>query len=197
MLMRADRVACQQVADALLGIVDGADAGAPSTAALDHLEWCRTCAAELQDLALALIALRRLGGAAVEPEPAERSWSRLRARIERSRVAARRLAWRWRTTMLGLAASSLVVAGLVGPTALHMPLAGGLLEPTGLTRAQVERASRAAEATYILQSNTGTLAVAQLTEAGPVPGSRRYPDGHKPERKEVSPDTSGLVRAAR
>jgi hypothetical protein len=58
--------------------------------------------------------------ATLEPRAPDAAWSRLRARIERSSRRARARAWQWRATVGGLATASLLVAVLVGPTAVHV-----------------------------------------------------------------------------
>lgn len=188
MTARADSVECRRHADALLEIVGGIDTGPSSTAALDHLEWCRPCSNELQDLALALVAFRRLDhvprpGGEVGGAQADLAWERLRARILRGRAAAAGLAWRSRATLGGLATSALIVAAIVGPSALQFSW-GGDAEPVGLSPAQAESFSREVEAHYIWQSAAGSLADPVTVGAG-TPGPRQYPDGIQPERKEV------------
>lgn len=185
MTNRAADLECRRHADALLEIVGGVDTGPSSTAALDHLEWCRPCSTELQDLALALVAFRRLGQVPSSAVPADDGWTRLRARILRGRAAAAAVAWRWRATVAGLLTSTMIVAAIVGPVALHLSWGGGAAEPAGLSAAQEESLSRNLEAHYIWQSSAGSLAGPATATSG-ASGPRRYPDGIQPERKEVS-----------
>ena len=184
MTKRVDDLTCRRHADALLEIVGGVDTGPSSTAALDHLEWCRPCSTELQDLALALVALRRIGQVPATAVPADDGWMRLRARILRGRAAAAAVAWRCRATVAGLATSTLIVAAIVGPSALHLSWGGVTAEPAGLSAAQEESLSRDLEAHYIWQSSAGSHA-GPATATSQASGPRRYPDGIQPERKEV------------
>ncbi|TAL07952.1 MAG: hypothetical protein EPO00_08110 [Chloroflexota bacterium] len=188
---------CRRHEDALLGLVDPATPTTGSTAALDHIEWCRACADDLQDLALAIVAMRRFGD---DPPAAARSsaaWPSLSARIVQGRAAAAAAAWRWRASLAGLMAGMAVVAALVGPMALHVPLAGGVDEPTGLSPARLEGDARRVEASYIWQSSTGSLfgASAPATASG-YAAPPRYPDGLVPQRKEVPVRTTGRAPRA-
>ena len=188
---------CRRHADALLDLADPSTPTTDSSAALDHIEWCRTCADELQDLALAIIAMRRFGE---DPPAAARSsevWPTINARIVNGRAAAAAAAWRWRASLAGLVTSTMMVAALVGPTALHVPLAGGVDEPTGLSPARLEGDARRAEASYIWQSNTGSLfgASAPVSASGYL-APPRYPDGLVPQRKEVPVRTTGRAPKA-
>lgn len=160
-------------------------------AVLDHVDRCGRCAHELQELALAVIALRRLGqlpdGAAVSPS----AWPRLRDRIERSRAAAAELAWHWRTTLAGLAAGTFVVAALVAPTALHVGSGVVGAEPAGYSAHELELLNRRVEMTYVAGARTGTLAAATVTTGSQGGIPKRYPDGIIPVGKEVPPRSSG------
>lgn len=177
---------CRRHASALLDVVDARTPTPRSGAAMDHLEWCRTCSDELQDLALAIVAMRRFGESGAGESGSPYAWPRLRSRIEATRAAAAAAAWRWRATMAGLATSTLLVAALVGPLAMHVPLAGGVDEPTGYSPAQLEFDAQRVEARYMSQSTTASVAGSPVTlisngQADP----RRYPDNVIPARKEV------------
>ena len=192
-----DTTDCRRHAEALLDLADPALVTTDSTAALDHIEWCRPCADELQDLALAIIAMRRFGE---DPPATARSsevWPTINARIINGRAAAAAAAWRWRASLAGLVTGTMMVAALVGPTALHVPLAGGVDEPTGLSPARLEGDARRAEASYIWQSSTGSLfgARASISASGYV-APPRYPDGLVPQRKEVPVRTTGRAPEA-
>ncbi|MBI2764181.1 MAG: hypothetical protein HYX54_10670 [Chloroflexi bacterium] len=157
-----------------------------SGAALDHLEWCRRCSDELQELALAIVAMRRFGEAGAGESESASSWPSLRARILDTRAAAAAVVWRWQASLAGLAAGTLLVAAMVGPLALHVPLAGGVDEPTGSTAAQLEGQAWRIEANYLRQSMTGSLVgVSAPITTTEYAGPRRYPDNTTPERKEV------------
>lgn len=190
--LRGANAACRQYADALLAMVDARVATPGSTAALDHLEWCRSCADEFQELALAIVALRRFGTAAPDGSGRDAAWSRLRDRLIRNRDSAARIAWRWRTTMAGIAAGAFIVAAVVGPRTLYLPLGGGAAEPTGFSEAEVDGRSRQVEAAYIWQAGSGTLYFEPDASIGAgYHGPVRYPDGVQPDRKEVADRTTG------
>lgn len=173
-----------------MDLVDPRSVDAGSTAAMDHLEWCRPCGEELQDLALAIVALRRLGD---EPETRRddaAAWPRVSARILHARAAAGAVAWRWRASLAGLATGIFIVTAVVGPLALRVPLAGGHSEPTGLSPVQLEGRARRVEARYIWQASTGSVS-ASTTRAVTQVVQPRYPDGVQPERKEVPARSTG------
>lgn len=188
---------CRRHADALIGLVDPVTPTTDSTAALDHIEWCRRCADDLEDLALAIIAMRRFGD---DPPAVARStaaWPTLSARIVHGRAAAVAAAWRWRASLAGLATGMLVVAALVGPMALHVPLSGGVDEPTGFSPARLEGEARRVEAAYIWQSSIGSLFGASApASASGYAAPPRYPDGLVPQRKEVPVRTTGRAPKA-
>lgn len=165
---------------------DGAVLGA-----LDHVEWCRRCADELQSLALAVVALRRLADGADPTSGGAVAWSRLRVRIERSRVAAAAMAWRWRTTLAGLAAGTLVVAAVVGPLALHLPINSAGAEPVGYSTAELEALDRRIEESFTLTRQVGTLPAIDLTSGSSTAIPKRYPDGLAPVGKEVAARPTG------
>jgi hypothetical protein len=155
------------------------------TALLAHLERCDTCAEQLQELALTVIAMRRMGelpaGASITPG----AWPRLRDRIERSRAGARAIAWRWRTTLAGLATGALVVAGVVGPLALRLPAGSSGSEPVGYDAREIDIVGTRIEQAWLTDARTGSLTFQTLTAEshGGVP--KRYPDGIAPVGKEV------------
>jgi len=194
MILGLDRTACRRHADALLDVVDGRVETPASTAALHHLEWCRPCADELSDLALAIVGFRRLGSLPVPEEAVTSGWPRLRRRILQTRAAAAAAAWRWRATLGGLAASTLIVAAVVGPSALDLSYAGGAAEPTGYSLAQLESQDRRLESLYIWQASKGSASArSEIVSAAGSAGLRRYPDNVQPERKEVPARSSGRV----
>lgn len=188
---------CRRHAEALLDLADPSALTTDSSAALDHIEWCRQCADRLQDVALAIVAMRRFGE---DPAASARSpevWPTISGRILNGRAAAAAAAWRWRASVAGLVTATMMVAALVGPTALHVPLAGGVDEPTGLSPARLEGDARRAEAYYIWQSSTGSLlgASAPASVSGYF-APPRYPDGLVPQRKEVPVRTTGRAPTA-
>jgi hypothetical protein len=114
--------ACRVHRLALAGLAERRVAGPEGRAALEHVERCPACAKELGELMLTVVVLRRMGEAAANAESLgpDDAWSRLRARIDRSRRRARQQAWQWRATVGGLATASLLVAVLVGPRAVSV-----------------------------------------------------------------------------
>ena len=153
---------------------------------MDHLEWCRTCADQLQDLALAIVAMRRFGESGADEPESVHAWPRLRTRIEATRAAAAAAAWRWRASLAGLGTATLLVAAMVGPLAMHVPLAGGVDEPTGYSPAQLDLDAWRVEANYISESTTASAHGSPVTIlANGHADQRRYPDNVSPGRKEV------------
>ncbi|MEO8469936.1 MAG: hypothetical protein ABI573_09750 [Chloroflexota bacterium] len=177
---------CRRHASALLDLVDAHAPSRESGAAMDHLEWCRACAEEFQDLALAIVAMRRFGAFGADESGSPYAWPRLRARIEGTRAAAAAVAWRWRASVAGLATATLLVAAMVGPLAMHVPLVGGVNEPTGLSPAQLDLEAWRLEANYISQATTASTHESPVaTISNGHADSRRYPDNIVPGRKEV------------
>jgi hypothetical protein len=114
--------ACETHRLALAGLAERRLAGAESRSALDHVERCPDCAKALGELMLTVTVLRRMGreaAMAAAPDPDD-AWARLRARIERSSQRTRQQAWQWRATVGGLATTAMLVAVLMGPTAVHV-----------------------------------------------------------------------------
>lgn len=182
---------CRRHASALLDLVDPRTPTPGSGAALDHLEWCRPCSDELQDLALAIVAMRRFGEAGAGESGSVSAWPSLQTRIVNTRAAAAAVAWRWRASLAGLATGTLLVAAMVGPLAMHVPLAGDVDEPTGYSPTQLEARARKIEANYLWQSVTASpFGVVPTSITTEYAGPRRYPDNIMPERKEVPVRTS-------
>lgn len=188
---------CRRHAGALLDLVDARTATPGSSAAMDHLEWCRSCSDELQDLALAIVAMRRFGESGAGHSGSPNAWANLRTRIEVTRAAAAAVAWRWRASLAGLATATFLVAAMVGPLAMHVPLAGGVDEPTGYSAIQLEGHARQIEANYIWQSNAvSTHGSPAANFSSGYTDARRYPDNIIPERKEVPVRATDRVLAA-
>jgi len=104
--------ACTIHQAALLDFVDGGERSPATLAALEHLDLCPRCRRELEDVALAITALRRLGADArtAVPRPVEAVWPRLRARVQ-ARTAPR---WQFRATLGALLTSAALVGIVVG-----------------------------------------------------------------------------------
>ena len=199
--------ACLRHREALADLAERAAPGPAGAAAIRHVERCRDCADLLGDLMLTVVALRRMadpGGAAAAPAPdsalapatVDTTWTRLRARIERSRRAAREQAWRWRASLGGMLASALVVATLVGPATLRFGADG--VDVISGTAAALDAVSWQIEADYVAGAHTAPATVADLDAGAAAAGPGRYPDDIRPVRKEVAPARStGLSPDAR
>jgi hypothetical protein len=174
---------CRHHRAALGAFAAGGDDRSGFGSALDHLDRCSACAGELQELALAAVALRRLGempGRAIDGSTA---WPRLRERIVRSRASAAAMAWRWRATLAGLAAATLVVAAVVGPLALHLPLGATGAELVGYSARELDLLSVRIEERYVLDAKSPTATTTAPTTGSQVSIPRRYPDGLTPGRE--------------
>jgi hypothetical protein len=142
---------CGRHREALIAFVDRRALGPGSDEALDHLGRCGRCARELQDTALAIAALRRLGRESQAIEPPPDAWARLQARVQRPRETL----WRWRAGLAGLALSSALVGLIMGPSALWTSRQVYLQE-TGLATgiSQVRLAEERAESLILAQQLT-------------------------------------------
>jgi predicted anti-sigma-YlaC factor YlaD len=180
----------------LLALVDRRERGPATDVALDHLARCRPCETELTELALTIHALRQMGAEAAAAPLPDGAWPRIRARIERSRQRARETAWRWRLTLGGSIASALIVAAVVGPLSADVgSWSSGAREPTGFSAFEVEVQELVAESAFLAASRTGTLPA--YVAGDPSALIRIYPDGIRPDKKEVeSPRPSGRALAA-
>jgi anti-sigma factor RsiW len=182
------RPACLRFRGTLLAFVDRRERGPLIEPALEHLATCRRCEAELTTLALTIHALRQIGAGATAKAVPDGAWPRLRARIERSRQRAGETAWRWRLTLSGSVASALIVAALVAPAAGDVgSWASGGREPTGYSASEVEVQEQVVENAFIAASRTGTLTNGSPGASEATAVIRNYPDGIRPERKEVEP----------
>lgn len=133
---------CARHRDALDAVVDDAPMGPRTVLALDHLGRCPACRREAEEMALAVIALRRLGaeaetmsatvaGAAATAGPTgtrDEAWPSLRARVSRRRAPA----WRWRSQVAGVLLGAGLVAAVIGPTSVHSAATAGLDEAGAL-----------------------------------------------------------------
>ena len=115
---------------ALLDFVDRRERRPGTDVALAHLDRCRSCEAELTEIALAITALRRIGAEVQLAEPSGDAWERVR------QVAARRPAAPWRTrlslgaTLVGAALAVVVVMpAAFGPLAAPGPPIAGDAAP--------------------------------------------------------------------
>ena len=198
-----NRRPCERHREALAELAERPEPSPAGAAAIAHVGRCRDCADLLGDLMLTVVALRRmaadpapvvaaamgLGDATLPPAPAESdsAWTRLRARIERSRQAAREQAWRWRASLGGMLASALVVATLVGPATLRFGAGGAVgSDLVGGSPADFEAASWQIEADYVSGAHSAPSADAATGAGSDLVAFRRYPDDLRPGRKEVA-----------
>ena len=91
---------------ALLDFVDGQPRTTDTSAALAHLDRCRSCEDELAGIVRTVAALRRLGRIAAAAEPSPDAWPLLRGRITRPADTG----WRWRFSLGGVMMSTAAVA---------------------------------------------------------------------------------------
>jgi hypothetical protein len=166
--------ACARHREALLAFVDRRELGPTTDEALAHLERCRTCVRELEETALAVTALRRIGTEVAPVEPPPDAWARVRARVDRPREAL----WRWRASVAGLALGGALVAMLLAPGALwtsrqvyiqEAGQANGISE----TRLAEERAESAILAEQLARQAAASLVAGRdpLAERTPLPPS--------------------------
>jgi len=113
MRLRAPQT-CDAHREALTALVDRHERLPATEAALDHLDRCDSCVAELEAIAEAVHALRGIGREAALADPPDDIWPGLAARVRRPGEPA----WRWRMPLAGLVATAAVVALLVGPGAV-------------------------------------------------------------------------------
>ena len=189
-MSRRDAV-CRRVAPGLTALAAGREPVSDQRFVIDHLHRCDECLAALQDLTLTVYALRRLGEVPDGTPAGVPAWPRIRARIVRSRAGAAAIAWRWRTTLAGIAAGAFVVAAVAAPLALHLPVGATSGEPVGYSVRELDLFSSRIEETYIADARNGVL----ITPTSPPVSldglPRRYPDGIAPAAKEVQSRTIG------
>jgi hypothetical protein len=115
-MIRRRQDACVIYRPALVDFVERQALGPDSPAALDHLARCAPCERDLSELALTVIALRRLGAHAGEIEAPPDGWTILRQRIERSQRAADDAARRFRRAFGGAVVALAVFAMVAIPS---------------------------------------------------------------------------------
>jgi hypothetical protein len=116
---------------------DSAERGPATDAALEHLDRCSSCRADLEEMALAVIALRRLRAESEEVGPSPAAWSGLRDRVAAPRVPSSQV----RATLGGILAGAALVATLVAPAAIWQPRPAVVSEARSVVA--VTRAERA------------------------------------------------------
>lgn len=161
------RTACSRYRFDLEAFIDRREVGPSTAAALAHLETCRSCEEEVEQLAMAVFALRRLGsearaaGDAVSDREIEvgapavagmgavrgahlgatgddTGWPALRARVDR----ARQPVWRWRAQVAGAIVGAGLVAAFIGPVSIQRGNSGVLDEAAGGPVVAVDPARR-------------------------------------------------------
>jgi hypothetical protein len=175
--------ACARYRPALLDFVDHAEIGGATAAALVHLDRCDRCTAELESIVQTITALRRIGDDAGRQEPAADAWPRLRERLTRWRPAPLRIM----SPLAGMAMSVALVAVLVAPLRFGESRAATSPSSPDLRRLVPSPAERRIEANYISSAHQGILPAIEATARSTGTYPRKYPDGTKPERKEVAP----------
>ncbi len=172
MIRRA--AACDRHRPALLDFVDRGERGPDAAAAFDHLSTCDLCERELTEIALAIVALRRVRDEAQAVPVPVVSGERV------ARLMARRAdPWRWRLQLGSLLASAAIAAIVVAPRVGVGPSAAGAVSlmpdrpaPAATWRAAEDRIAAAPDNPPVAQ--TGTLPL-------------RYPEGQSRPWKEVLP----------
>ena len=160
------RTDCSRFRFDLEAFVDRREVGPTTAAALAHLDTCSSCEEEIEQLALAVYALRRLGteaqvagdaaagtmdeidgrivtsaevgrtGAATSGDPT--GWTALRARVDRAREPV----WRWRAQLAGALVGAGLVAAFIGPASIQRGTTGVLDEAAGGPVSAVDPARR-------------------------------------------------------
>lgn len=181
--------ACTAHRRALVDFVDRGEVTTGTATALAHLDRCSRCTDELETTVQAIIALRRLGEEASRVEPLPDAWPRLMARLER-----------WRPPRLailspaaGAAMSVILVIALVaparfgGPAPIESSLLAGSAPPGAAAERKAYLAQWRVEAAYIATASQGTGTAAEAEVRSSAGSPRIFPDGIRPERKEVTP----------
>jgi hypothetical protein len=108
------RGGCSEHREALVEFAARRASGPAVRRALDHVEWCRACEAELATTTLVLHGLRRLHEETERVGPEVDGWARLRARL----AATRREPSRLLSGLPGIVAAAAMCAALAGPGAI-------------------------------------------------------------------------------
>lgn len=176
--------ACRRHRPALVAFIDRAEIATTTGEALAHLDRCRRCTEELEATVRTITALRRLGDDAARFEPSPDAWPRLRARLD---------GWRpMRWAVLSPTAAALMGAALVAVLVVPLRIGGQPMSDASPTPAPDRAASSEIdsrlEADYIrtIRQRTTSVSETVIRPAGTLP--RVYPDGIRPEPKEVSPE---------
>lgn len=176
------RAACERHRHALVEFVETREVSASANRALDHLDRCDACGEELAGIAMALTGLRRLRAQVASAEPPPDAWPRLAARISNRAVAT----WRWPATVRGLILSTMLVGVAVLSLSPETPI--GLSDGVREVDIRIEQA-------YFMEARR-RAATDLGAEVETVRYRRTYPDGHRPQGKEVSLDGGAAIRSS-
>jgi hypothetical protein len=174
--------ACNRHRHALIDFVESREITPATTRALDHLDRCDTCRDELAGIAMALTGLRRIRDQIATAEPAPDAWARLHARI----AAGNGPVWRWPATVRGLILSTMLVGLAVVSLSPETPI--GLSDGVRSVDTRIEQA-------YFMGAHR-RVATDLGADVVSVRFRRTYPDGHRPQWKEVSPYGGGGIRSS-
>ena len=181
-MIAAFRNPCGRHREALVDFVDRREMGPGTAAALSHLDRCRACEDDLAGIARTITALRRVQRYVAAAEPRADAWVRLREQIHRPRQV-----WRWRTTLAGLTASTLLVGVLVAPVSFGRSGSQQLPQPAWLTT------ELRLEAQYLANARVGELPPTPRSSGSGIP--QNYPPEIWEVRKEV-PSAKPTLRPA-
>ncbi|HEX5823623.1 MAG TPA: hypothetical protein VFY18_04100 [Candidatus Limnocylindrales bacterium] len=170
---------CNRYRPLLVDFVDRGEVRTETSRALAHLDRCDRCTEAIEATMLTITALRRLGAAALDVEPRDDSWPRLRARLQR--MGPRRS--KVMSPLAGVAMSFAIVAVLVLPFRLRGgTLLGPAASPTLDLAPPASAFDRQIEADY-LSSSRLLKSGGDTAAAGSVPFN--YPLEIRLVRKEV------------
>jgi predicted anti-sigma-YlaC factor YlaD len=165
---------CRRHREALIAFLARAEPGERPQAALDHLDRCERCEAEMGQTALAIAALRRLFEDARVAEPPAVVWPRLREQVERPTRQ------RFRTMLAAPLAGAALVALLVAPIAVDPHLNSTVLREQPIPVLTGAARQRALEA-QISASRPAWAPPPQIAIAAPpVTWLRPGADGRRP-----------------
>lgn len=108
---------CASHRPALTAFAERSERGPGTDAALEHLEVCRRCQADLTGVLLTIHAVRRTLDGSGTMDPSADAWDRLRVRVQRPVANA----WAARTSLAGVVVGAGLVAALVGPATVISP----------------------------------------------------------------------------
>jgi hypothetical protein len=177
------RSECHRHVDDLLAFAEQGDPTLVDAATLGHLDGCRECRRQAEQLALSVVALRRLGAEAAAAAPSPDVWPRLQGRL--ARAPAR---WRWRAPVAGLLVSAALVAVVLAPAAWLRP-PDPYIQEVGL-EASIFDAQRAAED----RSEAAVLQQQLALRTRPIPHDDPSAATLGVEGTWAGPDGLGLVR---